>query len=124
MTSDTVHDYTENESEHKFHLVVPSDDDDEQPKTPSSTSSYDEYMGKPQSTYEDEKVEKLYANWLSLDEELRAFENKHKTYVSKLDEVESLKTQYRTDFNKYNKKVAQLQKDVNRLKTIYSKKGN
>jgi Skp family chaperone for outer membrane proteins len=59
-----------------------------------------------------------------LDAELRIFEPKHKEYVGKLDEVESLKTKYRTEFDKYKKKLTQLQKDIDRLTKSYSKKRN
>lgn len=73
--------------------------------------------------FDDEKLNKLHDHWLQLDEEIRGFETKHKVYVKQLDEVEALKTQYRMEFDRYKKKVTQLQTTVEQLKKTYSKKG-
>ena len=75
-------------------------------------------------TFDDEKLNKLYDHWLTLDEEIRTFEMKHKIYVKQLDEVESLKTQYRIEFHRYKNRVKYLQTTVNQLKEIYTRKGN
>jgi hypothetical protein len=98
MTSDRIFD------------LVNSGDDDEQPV-------------KKVEIFDDKKLNKLYDDWLQFDEELRSFEMKHKIYVTKLDEVESLKTEYRNEFNKYKKKIIQLQENVDQLKQSSTKKG-
>ena len=124
MTSDTIF-INENKVHHQFDLINSGDDDDEHPISMSSSSSIDNQESPPikkVETFEDEKLNKLYENWLTLDEEIRAYETKHKIYVRKLDEVESLKTEYRSEYNKYQKKIAQLQKTVNQLKKTHTKK--
>ena len=63
----------------------------------------------------------MYDDWIELDNELRSFEPKHKAYVSKLDEVESLKGKHRIEFDKYKKKLDQLQTDIKILQKKYSK---
>ncbi len=88
----------------------------------SSSSSIDDLRNKIE-TFDDKELNKLYDNWLELDAEMRIFEPKRKEYVSKLDQVESLKTKYRNEFNKYNKRIHQLQKDLARLRKSSIKKG-
>ncbi len=113
-------------SKSHFDIVNSGDDDEEQAISLSSSSSMDEQqtisINKVQ-TFDDQKLNKLYDNWLELDGELRAFEIKHKVYVTKLDEVESLKTQYRNEFDKYQKKIIQLQENVAQLRKSHIKKG-
>ena len=126
MTSDPVfrHEDDINHRPTTRHFdVVQSEDDEDQPIT-----SDDDNSSPPQSatieTFDDKELNKLYDDWLALDAELREFEPKHKDYVGKLDDVESMKTKYRSEYDKYKKKLTQLQKDINRLKKSYSKKGN
>ncbi|UJR30071.1 hypothetical protein I4U23_017615 [Adineta vaga] len=127
MTTDTIFNI-ENDKKSHFHLVnseKEEDDDEGHPISLSSTSSLDNQetiMKNTIETFEDKKLNRLYDEWLALDGEIRIFEPKHKEYVEKLDKVESLKTQYRQDFNKYNKKIKQLQKDVAQLRKSYAKK--
>lgn len=127
MTSDTVftHENDKNLRPTTRHFeVVQSEEDDEEnqikidEETISATITPD-----PIETFEDEELNKLYNDWLALDGELRNFEPDHKEYVRKLDEVEKLKAKYRSEFDKYKKKLVQLQKDVKQLKKKYNKKG-
>ena len=108
-----------------FQLATSEDDDDEHPVSLSPSSSVDETPSTthPVETFDDKELNKLYDDWLALDAELRAFEPKHKDYVSKVDEVESLKTKYRHEFDKYKKKLDQLEKDLVRVRKSYAKKG-
>jgi hypothetical protein len=98
--------------------VVHSEDDEDQP----ITSDDDNNSSSTIETFEDKTLNKLFDDWFALDAELRVFEPKHKEYVVKLDEVESLKTKYRLEYDKYKKKLTQLQKDIKQLKKSYSKK--
>lgn len=125
MENDTVSD-SQDEQSHRpttrhFDVVQSEEDDDEHP------ISTDEEPGAattdPIETFEDESLNQLYDDWLALDSELRAFEPHHKDYVEKLDKVESLKTVYRPEFDKYQKKLLQLQKDIKKIQKRYSKKG-
>jgi chromosome segregation ATPase len=123
MTSDIVFN---NEDEINRHTtttrhfdVVQSEDDEDQPITSDDDNSPSATI----ETFDDKELNKLYDDWLALDAELREFEPKHKDYVGKLDTVESLKTKYRLEYDKYKKKLTQLQKDINQLKKSYSKKG-
>ena len=77
----------------------------------------------PIDSFDDQALNQLYDDWLALDGELRVFEPKHKEYVTKLDEVESLKAKYRLEFDKYQKKVSQLQKDIRDLRKTYGDTG-
>jgi hypothetical protein len=116
MTSKTVSNHEEDENHRpttRHFDVVHSEEDEEDPLPTEQIE-----------TFEDKSLNKLYDDWLELDAELRLFEPKHKEYVGKLDEVESLKTKYRLEFDKYKKKLDQLQTDVKKLKKSYSKKGN
>jgi hypothetical protein len=116
----------ENKQDHHFDIVNSTEDDEEQPTSLSSSSSIDDSQNisiDKIEIFDDKKLNKLYDNWLELDGELRAFETQHKIYVRKLDEVESLKTQYRDQFNKYQKNIAQLQETVAQLQKTYVKKG-
>lgn len=129
MTSDTLF-INENKINRHFDLVNSGDDDDddEQPilvLSPTTKSIDDEKvtLNNQIKTFDDKKLNKLYNNWLELDAELCSFETKHKIYVTKLDEVESLKTEYRNEFDKYKKKVSYLQKDLEELQKTYVKKG-
>jgi len=125
MTSDGIFN-NESKSNNHFDIVNSVDDDEEQLTSLSSTSSNEDQqiiLINKVETFDDKKLNKLYNNWLELDAELRSFETKHKVYVRKLDEVESLKTQYRNEFDKYKKKIFNLQKDLNQLQRIYTKKG-
>jgi uncharacterized coiled-coil DUF342 family protein len=125
MTSNAMFNI-ENEENRHFDLVNTGEDEENNLVSLSSSSSIDDpqrILRNKIETFHDEKLNKLYDNWLELDAEIRAFEPKHKEYVSKLDEVESLKTKYRNEFNKYNKKIHQLQQDVTRLRKSYIKKG-
>ena len=127
MTSDTMFNI-ENDDKRHFDLVNSGgeDDDEGHPTSSSSINSLDEtqqIIKNTIETFEDKKLNRLYDEWLALDGEIRAFEPKHKEYVEKLNIVESLKTQYRQEFNKYNKKVKQLQHDVAELRKSYAKKG-
>ncbi|CAF1301373.1 unnamed protein product [Didymodactylos carnosus] len=63
----------------------------------------------------DKDFNKLYDDWIQLDNQLKIFEPQHKEYVQKLDEVEELKMKYRTEFDRYMKKIKQIQKDVKHL---------
>ena len=98
------------------------DDEDEQPISLSPTSSIpaDPSVSSPiDDQFDDSEVKKLYDDWIDLDTELRSFEPKHKEYVRKLDEVESLKTKYKNEFIKYKKKIEQIEKDFQHLKKSY-----
>jgi hypothetical protein len=121
MTSDTEF------NEHKRHFDIMNSDDDGDHKMSLSSSSSMEEQRTPLinkvEAFNDKKLNKLYDNWIELDAELRAFEPKHKEYVRKLDEVESMKTKYRKEFDNYKKRVFQLQKDVARLQKTYINKG-
>ena len=113
------------ETKAPFHVASSEEDEeDEQPISLSPSSSVNEPVTThPVETFDDKGLNKLYDDWLALDAELRIFEPKHKDYVSKLDEVESMKTKFRQEFDKYKKKVEQLQKDLGRQKKSYAKKG-
>jgi hypothetical protein len=74
-------------------------------------------------TFENKALNQFYDDWLQFDQELRIFEMKHKIYVTKLDDVESLKKQYRNQFNKYQKKIVQLKENIEQLKKSSVKKG-
>lgn len=123
MTSDTVFnnekDKTQPTTGH-FDITHSEEDDAEVQLTneidssPISTKSID--------TIDDQSLNKLNDDWLALDAELRLFEPKHKEYVSKLDEVESLKTKYRLEFDKYKKKLDQLKKDLKKIQKSSQKK--
>ncbi|CAF1503119.1 unnamed protein product [Didymodactylos carnosus] len=63
----------------------------------------------------DKDFNTLYDNWIQLDNQLKVFEPQHKEYVQKLDEVEELKMKYRLDFDRYMKKLEQIQKDIKYL---------
>lgn len=67
----------------------------------------------------DSSVNQLYDDWLEFDAQLRVFEAKHKEYVRRLDDVESLKTKYRAEFDKYTKKIGQMKSELEQLKKIY-----
>jgi len=122
MTSDRIFN-----NNHHFDIVNSVNDDEEQLISLSSNSSIDDQQEiiliNKVEIFNDKKLNTLYDNCLELDAELRLFETKHKIYVRKLDEVESLKTQYRNQFDKYKKKIFYLQKDVVQLQKIYNKKG-
>jgi hypothetical protein len=123
MTSDRIFN-----NNHQFDIINSvNDDDEEQLISLSSNSSIDDQQQiiliNKNEIFNDKKLNTLYDNWLELDAELRLFETKHKIYVRKLDEVESLKTQYRNQFDKYKKKIFYLQKDLAQLQKIYNKKG-
>lgn len=115
MTSDTVLTHEDDLSEHcrttRHFDVVQSEEDDEENSPPLM------------ETFEDKSLNKLYDDWLALDADLRVFEPKHKEYVRRLDDVESLKTKYRAEFDKYQKKLTQVQRDLQQLKKSYTKKG-
>ena len=116
----------ENDGKRCFDLVNSGEEDEGHPVSLSSSSSLDEQQLTFKTTIEtleDNKLNKLYDQSVAFDAELRAFEPKHKEYVLKLDEVESLKTKYSHEFNKYNKKIRQLQQDLARLQKSSSKKG-
>ncbi len=100
------------------HFDVVHSEDDEDQQIPSD----DDNSSSTIETFEDKALNKLYDDWFALDAELRVFEPKHKEYVVKLDDVESLKTKYRLEYDKYKKKLTQLQKDIKQLKKSYSKK--
>lgn len=120
MTSDTVLTHEDESCQNKRHFdVVQSEEDDEENRITSDEETSPPII----ETFEDKSLNKLYDDWLALDADLRTFEPKHKEYVGKLDEVESLKTKYRAEFDKYQKKLTQLQKDVQKLKKFYTKKG-
>ncbi len=118
MTSDTVFSNEDRPTTRHFDVVHSEEDDEDQ-----QIISDDDNSSPTIETFEDQALNKLYDDWLALDAELRVFEPKHKEYVVKLDDVESLKTKYRSEFDKYTKKITQLQKDINQLKKSYSKKG-
>jgi hypothetical protein len=130
MASETVLD---NENEQNRHVTTrhfdvgqsEEDDEDHQISLSSSISTDDHHspITNKVESFDDESLNKLYDDWLALDAELRIFEPKHKEYVSKLDDVESLKSKQRTEYDKYKKKLDQLQKDIGYLKKSYSKKG-
>lgn len=125
MTSDSMFNI-ENEENRHFDLVNPGESEEDNLVSLSSSSSIDDQQIILKTKIElldDKKLNKLYDNWLELDAEIRTFEVKHKEYVRQLDQVESLKTQYRHEFNKYNKRIKQLQKDVAQLRKTHIKKG-
>lgn len=131
MASDTIRNSEEEKNllltKQHFDPVQSEEDDDDSPITvspPSTTNNTDSPTTITKvEAFDDKEFTKLYNDWLELDGELRSFEPKHKDYVGKLEEVETLKTKYRTDFDKYKKKLDQLQKDIKQLKATYSKKG-
>lgn len=131
MTSDTVFNNEDEKNRHlptrHFDVVQSEEEDDEEHQIRLSPSSSTEDQLPTTTTkvetFDDKSLNKLYDDWLELDAELRIFEPKHKEYVGKLDEVESLKTKYRGEFDKYKKKIDLLQKDIKQLKKSYSKKG-
>ncbi|CAF1116183.1 unnamed protein product [Rotaria sp. Silwood1] len=112
----------EDDEDHPMILSPSSSTDDH--SSPSTTTDY--HPSPPTTTkvetFDDKSFSKLYDDWLEIDAELRLFEPKHKEYVVKLDEVESLKTKYRMEYDKYKKKLDQLQEDIKELKKTYSKK--
>ena len=114
-------------SEHHFQIGNSGDEDEEQQQqsksSPSVEDSQSTNSNHKMKRFDDEKLTKLNDHWLQLDEEIRGFETKHKVYVKQLDEVEALKTQYRMEFDRYKKKITQLQTTVEQLKKTYSKKG-
>jgi uncharacterized coiled-coil DUF342 family protein len=126
MTSDKLFNSEIEPSNRHFEIAQSEEDDEDQSISLSPTSSMDDHqlsaINKVE-TFNDKKLNKLYDEWLAVDAELRAFEPKHKEYVSKLDDVESLKTKYRNEFDKYKKKIDTLQKDVARLRKSHIKKG-
>jgi hypothetical protein len=125
MTSDTIFNNETKENRH-FDLINSTDDEEQQPTSLSSSSSIDEQqilLINNVEIFDDKKLNKLYDNWIELDAKLRSFEIKHKVYVTKLDEVETLKTQYTYEFNKYKKNIDYLQKDIAQLQKTYIKKG-
>ena len=131
MTSDTVlthedqliRDDQQRPTRH-FDVVQSEEEEDEQEEEEENRITSDEDNSPPiVDTFEDKSLNKLYDDWFALDVELRTFEPKHKEYVSRLDDVESLKTKYRTEFDKYKKKLTELQKDLQKLKKSYAKKG-
>jgi predicted nucleic acid-binding Zn-ribbon protein len=116
----------ENQDNDHFNLDNSGDNEEDNLISLSPSSSIDDQqiiLRNKIETFDDKELNKLYDNWLELDAEMRIFEPKHKEYVTKLDQVESLKTKYRNEFNKYNKRIHQLQKDVARLRKSYIKKG-
>jgi hypothetical protein len=110
---DVVHSEEEDDEEHQIRLSPSSSTDDQLPSPPPTKVE----------SFDDKSLNKLYDDWIALDAELRLFEPKHKEYVGKLDEVESLKTKYRGEYDKYKKKLDLLQKDIKQLQKSYSKKG-
>ena len=125
MTTNTLID-SENEQVRCFDFNN-SDDEGVSPVSLSASSSIEDPQPIPiieTETLTDKRFNRLYNTWIEIDAELRVFEPKHKEYVAKLDEIESLKSKYRSEFNKYKKTIRQLQKDVTRLQKSYTKKGS
>lgn len=131
MTSDTIF-VTEDDKNgqlltENFEVLNSEDDEDRPTMFVPSSSTNDDNAPPPTINktvaLNDKAFSKLYDDWLELDAELRSFEPKHKEYVVKLDEVESLKTKYRMEYEKYKKKLDQIQQDITELKAIHSKKG-
>jgi hypothetical protein len=121
LNCDHIHNVTS-----RFNMTNGDDDEDEQPITLSPSSSVDDRPVKARqsmNSFDDERLNKLYDDWLALDAELRVFEPKHKEYVRKLDDVESLKAKYKTEFDKYKKKVEHLQHDLVHLRKSHIKNG-
>lgn len=112
----------DNQLENHVYPVNTDDDDDDELRLSLSVPDSTDQQSIPSTNkthrekFDDDELNKLYDDWFSLDADLRAFEPKHKDYVRKLDEVESLKSKYKSEFLKYQKKIEQLQKDLNRLK--------
>jgi hypothetical protein len=125
MTSAAM--FNGNDDEIRRFDITTSDDDGDHKPSLSSSSSMEEQHTPPlidkDEIFNDKNLNKLLDNWIELDTELRAFVPKHKEYVRKLDEVESLKTKYKKEFDNYKKKIFQLQKDVAHLQKTYVKKG-
>ena len=122
MTSDTVFINPDDQNRHpttRHFDVVHSEEDEED----HQITTDEDNNTPPIETFDDQSLNKLYNDWLELDGELRLFEPKHKEYVAKLDDVESLKTKYRSEFDKYEKKLNLLKKDINQLRKSYTKKG-
>jgi hypothetical protein len=63
----------------------------------------------PSTTF-DVRVQDLTQQWETLSTELNSFEQKHRIYLSKLEEVEKLKKDHRIEFNHIQKKVDNLNK--------------
>ncbi|CAF1112517.1 unnamed protein product [Rotaria sordida] len=129
MTSDTAFSSVDETNVHpttRHFDVAPLEDDEDHPMMLSSSNSIDDQQSSSTKTnvetLDDKSFSKLYDDWLELDAELRLFEPKHKEYVGKLDEVESLKAKYRMEYDKYKKKLDQIQNDIKELKKTYSKK--
>ncbi|CAF0770671.1 unnamed protein product [Brachionus calyciflorus] len=57
-------------------------------------------------------MQKLDEEWSSLENELNQFQIKHKDYVKKLEEVESMKKNYSQQFNKLKKKLSYFQETL------------
>lgn len=94
--------------EHQFRIGNSEDEEEQQQSITDSNHKL-------------KKFNQFYDHWLQFNDEIRIFESKHKIYVKQLDEVEALKSQYRIEFNRYKKRIIQLQTKVKELKKTYTK---
>ena len=60
----------------------------------------------------DANVQNLIQKWKTLSDELNSFEEKHRIYLSKLEEIEKLKKDHRAEFDKVQRKVTNLNKII------------
>jgi hypothetical protein len=113
------------DSARQYFEMIDVDDDNRDMSVPSSN-----FIGEHPSlcivqsgSIDEQTLNRLHDDCFALDIELRSFESKHKEYVTKLDDVESLKTKYRLELDKYKKKIDQLQDELRCLKTSYGEQG-
>lgn len=66
----------------------------------------------------------IETDWKDLEKELVDFESKHKDYVKKLEEVESLKKTYKLLFDKHGKKLSHLNKSIEKYEEELESSGN
>ena len=115
-------DLIDNEVQQHFEITSADEEERDQLDSSSSGNENEEYLVS-RSMMNEQSLEKLYHQWISVDADLRSFESKHKDYIQKLDEVESLRTKYRLEFDRYKKIVDQLQKNLSKLKETDDFKG-
>ncbi|RNA17989.1 transmembrane protein -like [Brachionus plicatilis] len=60
-------------------------------------------------------MENFNQDWKAFENDLDQFQAKHKEYVRKLEEVESMKKKYSQEFNKLKKKLTDIQKNAKKL---------
>lgn len=60
----------------------------------------------------DSQTQDLIQQWENLSNELNTFEQNHRVYLSKLEQIEKLKKEHRTEFNRMQKKLHHLNKSI------------